>query len=77
MPARYAAAHTDYLTALERAELSGHTRRAYASRVAGFLRWLEDTDLDGERAAGDPTGATRWPTRGRGTSPCGTTGCTC
>jgi hypothetical protein len=37
--------------------VSEHTRRAYASRVAGYLRWLTDTDLVDERAVGDPTGA--------------------
>jgi site-specific recombinase XerD len=57
VPAQYAAAFADYQAGLERAGVSEHTRRAYASRVAGYLRWLTDTDLVDERAVGDPTGA--------------------
>ncbi|TDC72973.1 hypothetical protein E1193_26570 [Micromonospora sp. KC606] len=37
--------------------MSEHTRRAYASRVAGYLRWLADADLADGQAVGDPTGA--------------------
>jgi len=36
------------------AGLSRHTRRAYASRLAGYLRWLDGAAIP---AAGDPTGA--------------------
>jgi hypothetical protein len=57
MPDQYAATFADYQAALERAGVSEHTQRAYASRVAGYLRWLADTDLVDERAVGDPTPA--------------------
>lgn len=57
VPAEYEAVHADYRAALERAGISPHTRRAYASRVAGFLRWLADTALpDGGHGVGDPVG---------------------
>jgi integrase/recombinase XerC len=32
---------SEYRAALERADLSPHARRGYASRVAGYLAWLE------------------------------------
>ncbi|MGN9847206.1 phage integrase N-terminal SAM-like domain-containing protein [Nonomuraea sp. H19] len=39
----------DYRAALERADLSDDARRAYASRVSGFLHWLADTgETDGD-----------------------------
>lgn len=43
----------DYRTALDASTtlLAGHTRRAYASRVAGYLTWLADTDIDGDPLA--------------------------
>jgi hypothetical protein len=37
--------------------MSEHTRRAYASRVAGYLRWLAGADHTDDQAVGDPTGA--------------------
>ncbi|MBA8824771.1 site-specific recombinase XerD [Saccharopolyspora lacisalsi] len=41
-----------YRTALARADLSDGARRAYASRVAGFLSWLAETaTLDGDPLA--------------------------
>ncbi|WP_165945832.1 hypothetical protein [Micromonospora sp. KC606] len=57
VPAQYTAAYADYRAALDRAGMSEHTRRAYASRVAGYLRWLADADLADGQAVGDPTGA--------------------
>jgi integrase/recombinase XerC len=58
VPAEYEAVLAGYRTALERAGISEHTRRAYASRVSGFLRWLADTALpDGGHGVGDPMGA--------------------
>jgi integrase len=57
VPAQHAEAFADYRAGLDRAGVSEHTRRAYASRVAGYLRWLAGTDLADERAVGDPTGA--------------------
>ena len=58
VPSEYEAVLAGYRSALERAGISEHTRRAYASRVAGFLRWLADTALpDGGHGVGDPVGA--------------------
>jgi integrase/recombinase XerC len=54
VPATHAGRYHGYLAALERAGLSAHTRRAYASRLAGYLRWLDGAAIP---AAGDPTGA--------------------
>ncbi|WP_435109285.1 tyrosine-type recombinase/integrase [Nocardiopsis synnemataformans] len=50
LPIRYEAVFNAYVAALDQAPLDEHTRRAYASRVRGFLAWLEDTASDG----GDP-----------------------
>ncbi|TWH19291.1 tyrosine-type recombinase/integrase [Prauserella rugosa] len=37
-----------YRAALSRADLSDDARRAYASRVSGFLDWLAAADVDGD-----------------------------
>src|SRR5699024_1148389 len=42
LPARYADVYDAYATALAQATLDEHPRRAYASRVHGFLACLED-----------------------------------
>lgn len=52
VPARYQAVHAAFAAEMERAGVSEHTRRAYASRVAAYLRWLDNSDH-----AGDPNGA--------------------
>lgn len=58
VPAEYEAVLAGYRVTLERAGISEHTRRAYASRVSGFLRWLADTSLPkGGHGVGDPVGA--------------------
>lgn len=44
----------DYRTALHRADLSDDARRAYASRVAGFLHWLTDTGQPDGDPLNDP-----------------------
>lgn len=54
VPARYAATHASYVTALELADLSAHTRRAYASQAASFLRWLESAEPDGHLTVAEP-----------------------
>lgn len=59
VPQRFAAVHAAYVTALRRAPLDDDTRRAYASRVRGFLTWLADADLDGVDALADPRGRDR------------------
>lgn len=51
-PDQYAELFAAYRAELDHVRLAEHSRRAYASRVAGFLRWL---DTGG--AAADPTGA--------------------
>lgn len=53
VPARFAAVHADYAAALENAPLDADTRRAYASRVRGFLAWLEHADTGADPLA-DP-----------------------
>jgi integrase/recombinase XerC len=47
VPERFAAVHESYAAALDRAPLDADTRRAYGSRVRGFLGWLDETDIDG------------------------------
>lgn len=42
VPAVFADRHAAWIAELERAGVSPHTVRAYASRVAGFLAWLHD-----------------------------------
>ncbi|WBQ03410.1 tyrosine-type recombinase/integrase [Kribbella sp. CA-293567] len=49
LPDRYAAIHAGYTAALAAAGmLDDNTRRAYASRVRGYLIWLDAADLDGD-----------------------------
>jgi site-specific recombinase XerD len=49
LPDRYAAVHATYTTALAAARmLDDDTRRAYASRVRGYLIWLDTADVDGD-----------------------------
>ena len=44
-----------YIAALRRAcNLDPDTRRAYDSRIRGYLTWLADAGLDGERPLADP-----------------------
>jgi integrase/recombinase XerC len=50
LPVRYGAVFDAYAAALAQAPLDEHTRRAYASRVRGFLAWLADA----APAGGDP-----------------------
>jgi integrase/recombinase XerC len=47
VPDRYDAVYQRYAAALRQAPLDEHTRRAYDSRVRGFLAWLTAVDLDG------------------------------
>ena len=54
VPARFAAVYEGYAAALEGAQLDADTRRAYASRVRGFLAWL---GAAGGAAAGTLTSA--------------------
>lgn len=44
----------EYELALGRAPLAAHSRRAYLSRVAGYLRWLTGADLGGADPLGEP-----------------------
>jgi len=58
LPADLEAVHAEYVTALGAATmLDDDTRRAYTSRVRGYLAWLDGADVDGEpltdRAARD------------------------
>lgn len=58
LPPELEAVHADYVTALNTATmLDDDTRRAYTSRVRGYLAWLEHADVDGDpltdRAARD------------------------
>lgn len=46
VPKIYTQIYADYLAALQRAPLAAHTRRAYASRIRGFLNWLADGEAD-------------------------------
>jgi len=48
LPARLAAKHAAYTAALARAPLSAETRRTYASKVRGYLAWLDGADVDGD-----------------------------
>ncbi|MFI0454487.1 tyrosine-type recombinase/integrase [Actinomadura sp. 6N118] len=48
VPAVFAEAYASYAVALERAPLDDDTRRAYDSRVRGFLAWMEAGDPDGD-----------------------------
>jgi len=48
LPAGLAAAHAAYTAALARAPLSAETRRTYASKVRGYLAWLDGADVDGD-----------------------------
>ncbi|MEV6600715.1 tyrosine-type recombinase/integrase [Actinoplanes sp. NPDC051346] len=57
VPGEYEAVLAGYRAALDRAGISEHTRRAYASRVSSFLRWLADTVLPDGYGVGDPAGA--------------------
>lgn len=50
LPARYTDVFDSYTAALATAPLDEHTRRAYASRVRGFLAWLDEAAPSG----GDP-----------------------
>ena len=58
VPEAFADAYAGFGTELARnSQLSAHTRRAYASRLAGFLRWLDTTagsDADAGPAGADP-----------------------
>ena len=56
VPEQYAAVYEGYAAALQHAPLDGDTRRAYGSRVRGFLAWLETAELDGQDPLGDPHG---------------------
>ncbi len=52
LPARYAGIHATYTGDLARATmLDDDTRRAYASRVRGYLAWLDTADVDGDPLA--------------------------
>ncbi|NMM24599.1 MAG: tyrosine-type recombinase/integrase [Phycicoccus sp.] len=42
------AVYANYVTALARAPLSAQTLRTYASKVRGYLAWLEVADVDGD-----------------------------
>lgn len=46
VPETYAKVYADYVAALERAPLAAHSRRNYASRVRGFLVWLDTGEAD-------------------------------
>ena len=54
VPGRYAAVYQGYAAALQHAPLDGDTRRAYGSRVRGFLAWLAIAELDRHDPLGDP-----------------------
>ena len=55
VPEQYAAVYEGYAAALRRARnLDPDTRRAYDSRVRGYLAWLATAGLDGERPLADP-----------------------
>ncbi len=55
------AALETYRLALTKSPLSTNTRRAYESRVGGYLAWLACADLDGD-PLGDPS-ARDWAVR--------------
>jgi integrase/recombinase XerC len=49
LPLRFAGIHATYVAALAKATmLDDDTRRAYASRVRGYLIWLDGADIDGD-----------------------------
>ena len=54
VPARFAAGYMGYAAALARAPLDADTRRAYDSRVRGYLAWLATEDPAGLSPLGDP-----------------------
>lgn len=54
VPSSLHAAEESYAAALKRAPLSANTRRAYATRVGGFLEWLAGADTDGVDPLMDP-----------------------
>ncbi len=49
LPPRFAGVHAGYVGELDKATmLDDDTRRAYASRVRGYLIWLDSADTDGD-----------------------------
>ena len=56
VPAQYAATWERYAAALQRAPLDDDTRRAYGSRVRGFLAWLDSAEIVGADPLADPHG---------------------
>ena len=54
VPARFAAVYMGYAAALARAPLDADTRRAYDSRVRGYLAWLATEDPGEPSPLGDP-----------------------
>ena len=48
VPEGFTEVYADYAAALKRAPLDDDTRRAYDSRVRGFLAWLDTGDPDGD-----------------------------
>lgn len=54
LPASYDDVYAKYQVELDRVFDNPHTRRAYASRVRGYLAWLDSSDTDGGDPLGDP-----------------------
>jgi site-specific recombinase XerD len=54
VPGQFAAVYEGYAAALDRAPLDADTRRAYGSRIRGYLAWLDGEDLTGRSPLSDP-----------------------
>lgn len=54
VPEQYRDVYDGYAAALERADFSDATRRAYASRVRGYLAWLGSSGISGPDPLADP-----------------------
>jgi site-specific recombinase XerD len=54
VPEQYRVVYSAFAAKMQRAGVSEHTRRGYGSRVAAYLRWLNDSEHDSNPTEADP-----------------------